>query len=285
MIVTHVHPDADAIASVWLASRFLGTDPDVIFVSAGNPDPAALDAADVVVDVGRVYDPARLRFDHHLPGMEGDCAAYQVWRYANAEQDLEYLAPLVNLVLAGDIGDASAKQSRDVGLHALITGMHARKASDLEVMMFGFQLLDLIEEGLKAKYEARKALARATVYQSNDGLIVAIKDGDQGCTAAAFENGAALVVFQSSYQLADGSTTHAVGVQRSGGRSDPHVGQLIERLANELEAYVQGEELARWFRHPAGFFAGRGTAKAPDARPVTVSLESIAAEMDRVWTR
>jgi len=82
--------------------------------------------------------------------------------------------------------------------------------------------------------------------------------------------------------------SNAIGVQRSAEWTSPNVGQLVEAAIAEMKALL-GEamvmELSSWFRHPAGFFAGRGTGKAPDPRPVEVDLEVVARLLDRVWRR
>ena len=44
-------------------------------------------------------------------------------------------------------------------------------------------------------------------------------------------------------------------------------------------------ELKSWFCHPGGFFAGRGTAKAPVFNPVIIDLNELAQLIDKEWKR
>lgn len=294
-IVTHTSPDFDAIGAVWLLQRFGGLeDADVRFVNTGSPDPAVLAEATAVVDTGREYDPERLRFDHHqLPGAEANatCAAFQVFQHLAPNGELVYLAPLNALILNGDTGGRNygAEWSRLTGIHALLAVRKARKANDLALLAWGMAVLDDLAEHLKAHYEARATLDAHTVYRSSDGLLVALRDAPPHATSAAYENGARLVLFQSS-----GEGTNAIGIMRAGEWREPSCKALILGILNDAECDVPGSirwdsaayiELASWYLHEAGFFAGRGTAKAPDPRPIDADLADIARAIDGAWQR
>lgn len=292
IIVTHTSPDWDAIGAVWLLMRFGGMEgAEVRFVNTGAPDAAVLAAADAVVDTGREYDPLRLRFDHHQfsgAAASETCAAFQVVQHLAPNGELVHLAPLNALILHGDIGSRAygADWSRLVGIHALLSVRKARKAGDLALLSWGMDVLDDLAEHLKARYEAREMLESCTVYRSDDGLLVALREAPIHATFAAFEAGARLVLFQSASEA-----TNTIGLQRAGEWQEPHCGGLVSSLLNDydcglddISADMYGE-LATWYRHQAGFFAGRGTAKAPDPRPIAVDLADIARAIDAAWQR
>lgn len=295
IIVTHTSPDWDAIGAVWLLMRFGGMDgADVQFVNTGLPDAALLAQADAVVDTGREYDPARRRFDHHhLPGAEANatCATFQVFQHLAPNGELVHLAPLNALILHGDTGSRlyGADWSRQVGIHALLSvrkARKARKAGDLALLAWGMDILDDLAEHCKARYEARDLLDTHTVYRSDDGLLVALKEAPQHASSAAFEAGARLVLFQHSDPAIP---TNAIGIWRAGEWQEPHCGELVRAVCDDTiigprsEAVVS--ELLTWYRHQAGFFAGRGTAKAPDPRPIIADLADIARAIDVAWER
>lgn len=295
MIITHTSPDWDAITSCWLLQRYGGfSDAPVVFVNTGNPDRALLDSAVAVVDTGRAYDVTRWRFDHHhLPGTEANatCAAHLVWCWLEARAPIpsaEYdtlmaIEDLVRLVFNGDTGgnEWGAAYSRTVGIHALLSAQKAKRLSDAELLAYGYQILDDLAAHLIARDEARRTLAQHTVYASEDGLVRGLSGAPQGATFAAFEAGARLVVFHS-----EAPGTVSVGVMRGGEGDEPHCGALVSLLIIEGGAGdLLSAELDTWFRHPAGFFAGRGTAKAPDPRPLAVSAAEIAAAIDEAWRR
>lgn len=293
-IVTHTSPDWDALGAVWLLKRFGALDSAyVLFVNTGAP--GDLESATAVVDTGRDLDPLRLRFDHHqLPGAEANtcCATSLVFQWLkHSAADLEWLAPLIDLIEAGDTGQAKygADMSRAVGIHALLSARKARRETDLQLLDWGMAILDDLAAHLKARHEAKEALAGHTAYRSDDGLVLALSGAPQGATFAAFEQGARLVVFHS-----ETPETVSVGVMRGGEQHEPSCKALILGILNDAECDAPGSlrwdsqeymELARWYLHEAGFFAGRGTQKAPDPRPLTASLIEIAQTIDAAWRR
>jgi hypothetical protein len=294
MIVTHTNPDFDAITGVWLLKRFGGLEHhSVEFVNTGNPDPEILINAIAVVDTGRIFDPFALRFDHHhLEGQLANdtCAALQVYEYLQSRVDIEYLESLVNLVFAGDTGRREANTSREIGLHAMLSGykMWFREQNpdallaDNLILTYGMGLLDTLEVKLRKQAETRIELEEKVVYRSDDNLVWAIKHGSTGSTFAAYEEGARVVVFEGDPFEVEGGITYSIGLMRAGEWQEPHVGKLAEIVAN-IDEYT--DEINTWFKHPAGFFAGRGTAKAPVFEPVEIDLAGLASKVDAAWRR
>lgn len=293
-IVGHVSPDWDCIAALWLLIRYApGFDEArVELVNTSSPDPAILAGASAVVDTGKVLDPARLRFDHHqLPATEAQTSATKlVWEHLNYAQTFDHLAPLIGLINAGDLGhrDDAIDTSRAVGLHAQLSARKAAKWDDYKLLDWGFGELDLLADHLLARQQARAMLEQHVVYRSDDGLIVALDRAPQAASFAAQEAGARLVLFHSLYP-----ETVAVGCTRAAEWQEPHVGRLVEYILTTAAQQMIGAahyeyvapELATWYCHPAGFFAGRGTPKAPDARPLDTDLVIIARLIDEAWTR
>lgn len=303
-IVTHQNPDFDAITGVWLLKRFGGLEAEMVaFVNTGNPDMALLASAKAVVDTGREYDVNSLRFDHHhLPGSGANdtCSALQVYKYLQAVYPgvFDYLKPLVQLVFAGDTGRSEANFSRELGIHAMLSGFKVgfteRKecATDEAIMEYGFSLLDTLALRLRNQAKARAELAEKTVYKSADGLVWAIKHGSVGSSFAAFDEGARVVVFEGEPIEVKGGLTYPIGLMRAGEWQEPHCGELVEKIMEicdyELASRTAGdfrEELSRFFNHPAGFFSGRGTTKAPVFEPVEVDLAQLVKLVDEVWKR
>lgn len=290
MIITHTSPDFDAIASVWLLKRFGGFDAvPVQFVNTGNPDPALLEQAAAVVDTGRIYDVTRWRFDHHqLPGKEANstCAAWMVWDWLHARaaipseafDTLVAIEPLIQLVFQGDTGRREADYSRRLGIHALLSNQKRQGADDHTLLAYGCHLLDNLAQSLTSQAEAQRSLQAHTVYESADGLVVALLNAPLGATHAAHEKGARLVVFHDE-------TTKARGVMRGGEGQDVHVGALIQRIAYLADDTPLAHELHKWYCHQAGFFAGRGTAKAPVDDALEVPIVEIARIVDGAWER
>lgn len=292
MIVTHISPDFDAIGYVWLMQRFGGgADQPVVFVDTGNPDPDILASAWSVGDTGRVFDPAARRFDHHqLPGIESNqtCATLQTYEWLIAHEttpDLIAIRPIVELIFCGDTGSplAGADASRTVGIHALLSAQKANRRADAELLAYGCDLLDDLADVAIARAHGAAQLHTFTTYRSDDGLVVALDGAPRGATYAAFDAGARLVFFAS-----EDRGSFARGVQRGNSESgEPHVGELIDLVACSTPHIDLITEINQWFLHPAGFFAGRGTAKAPCETPMRegLTIAMIAAAVNGVWTR
>jgi hypothetical protein len=282
-IITHQSPDWDAIGAAWLVQRFLLPDAQIICASREEIEECkATDAA--IVDCGGEYEPERLCFDHHqLKGEAANqtCATQQVFEWVVRTQPIAYLAPIIDLIWAGDTGRDTygADTSREVGLHAMLAGRKALGWTDDALMEWGCQELDLLSDRLKRQQQAREELTEKCVWQSDDGKIVAIKHGEPRHSQAAFAAGATLVVFRSDIPTADG-VTHAIGVQRNQANEFPHVGELL--AVSEIDADTKTDG---WVRLEAGFFTGRGTPKGPRLDPVPegLTVEAVARAIDAAW--
>jgi hypothetical protein len=292
MIVTHTNPDFDAITGVWLLKRFGGLEKEeVAFVNTGNPDQEKLNDAIAVIDTGKQLDSINLRFDHHhLPGQDANnvCAALQVYQSIKNFADIAHLKPLIDLIFAGDTGRSEANDSRNLGIHALLSGFKAsfrecgEFASDNAIMEYGFDLLDILALRLKNQMKARAELEEKTVFKSQDGLVWAIRHGSQGSSFAAFEEGARLVIFEGQPVEVNGGTTYPVGIMRAGEWQEPDTGKLAEEAVLIDNDFV---EINSWFKHPAGFFTGQGTPKAPVFEPTTIDISALAATISNIWIR
>jgi hypothetical protein len=284
-IVTHTNPDMDAIASAWILKKYLLPDAEIFFVNTGATDPALLDFATAVVDTGKVYDTARLRFDHHqFPGESANstCAAMQVyWYLLGLGAPVTHLESLIFLIYQGDTGKPEANESRRLGIHALLSGYKfwfrengaAPRIPDDMLYEQGARMLDVLESWLRKQRDARAELAEKVVYRSPDNAVWAIRHGGVSTTFAAYEEGAQVIVFEAEPLDLVGGTTYGVGITRAQ-ESTTDVGQLAKAVAASHPEFA--EEIGRWFCHPAGFFAGRGTAKAPVFEPVTVDIATLA---------
>ena len=296
-IVTHTSPDWDAIGYAWLMRRWGGaSEAEIRFVNTGSPDPEVLAGAWSVGDTGRVFDPAARRFDHHqLPGRESNetCATLMTYEWLAAQNntpereatrsEIEAIHKIVALIYQGDTGlqTGDIAASRLVGIHALLAARLKRGESDEALVAWGCAVLDDLADLAIARKAAARMLHSYTAWRSMDGLVVALEDAPREATGAAFEDGAAFVFFASEDR---GSI--ARGVQR--GRSEnalPHAGELIGLAAEATSHPGVTAELRQWYLHPAGFFAGRGTAKAPCYEAMTCDIADIAIEFSRMWVR
>jgi hypothetical protein len=198
------------------------------------------------------------------------------------------LKPLVDLIHAGDTAGALARQSAETGIHALLGAYKRQAKTDADVLAWGCEQLDLLAASLRHRSDAKAKLEACLIYQSADNQVVGIVGGDGSVTYAAHEvYGSRLAVFANEQTLPDGSVTYAVGVSRLGGAevTEPNVGDIVRHVLETTQDEAMAHELGGWFRHPAGFFAGRGTATAPSTEPLVVQPLNLCAAIDAAWER
>lgn len=296
VIITHIAPDFDATAYCWLMRRYAPgfQDARLNFMPLNALDRPALEAADSVGDMGGQYDPANWRFDHHQfqgRASTGTCAAKMTWQQLIVlGQDLQYLQPLIDEIHQGDLARTPV-----VGIHSLMRGWKITTSEiDLEfpnyaIYCHGTRILDAIAADLEKKAADKLELDRLVVWKSDDALIWAIKGGATGTSFAAYDEGARVVVFEGKPIVLEGAhgakvTTYPVGATRAPEWTEPDLGALVVDLLSYGEPNLRNE-LGRWYRHNAGFYAGRGGIKAPDDKPLEVSLKEIAQGFELFWDR
>lgn len=158
---------------------------------------------------------------------------------------------------------------------------------------------DVLKRGAALRARAQHALD-SPAYSSADGKVIALAKADPYASSAAYESGVRLVIFYNGIPRGPGEPPQiVVGCARSSEWQEPHIGQLLEVVeagaaglignntdrGQEAEAAALLEELAGWYRHPAGFMAGITEKGSVRTAPLRVPLERIAAAIDAAWRR
>lgn len=311
-IYTHTNPDWDALGAAWMAKQIYPVS-EVNFIPADAAIPPSRFPT-VAVDVGRRYENSV--FDHHHdPSLPAATQLVLDYWVASADRSTYYykyppknLDNLAELIDAGDRGLPLADESRREGMHAVLSAWKRERPGDQELLRRGFELLDEVATRLdrgetmqevnawirqtyaKEIGEWQKFLStldseaqRAVTYRSPDGAFVAVRDGSPPLTFHLLDQPETqLVLFTSRSE--NPTPTVAVGLQR-GREVDMNCGQVVESAiayAREIGREDMVRELESWFRHPAGFFAGRGSAKAPNPAPLEFPFEELTGLIDEV---
>lgn len=270
-IVTHQRPDLDAILAAYLLKRYADVSADVRFVPAGETDPTAW----AVVDTGGMYDPEKLRFDHHGCGPdEEDSAALQVWTHLiECGVQVQHLNPLVYLVHRGDTGstDDDVQNSYDLGLHAIVSAYandHAQKHTDHEVFNFAYSIIYALDERLCRRASAREQYRNHVIF--DDHPVIALYAATAAHTQCAHDEGYPIVVWSNVLNNGEG-LSYAIGVSRKKGVDTPHIGEVLKETSIYPKLVADG-----WYFHEGGFFAGRGIQKAQRSDPPPLSALEVA---------
>ena len=255
LVITHQRVDLDACASVWLAKRYLGGD-EVRFVPADWQGPVL--EGELAVDLPVGIKGERSAFEALLSQIEGVGLKVE-------ELEMEALRRIAEFVSAVDTASIPFAKSqegqylRDFGLQAVIHGAHSVRTPDEEIVDFIIQALDLVLANIKASIEAERAQPDEVV-----GRVAVLYDRPPNHTYFMFGKGFRAVVYRSGNNL---------GVVRA---RDSKV-RMDHPKVKELTAGEDG-----WFFHPAGFLAGRGTAKAPASSPSRIDPLELARVVDEI---
>jgi hypothetical protein len=293
-IVTHQSPDFDAICYLWLVKRFASQvvptfkDAEINLMSLSRIDQDVLEAAISVGDMGGVYRPETWRFDHHhLEGSQSTntCAAKMLWEYLlYLGIDVSYLSPLIKVIWQGDLA-----RTEPVGIHSILWGgglqknlLTGQRLTDMEMVAVGFDLLDRAAAWLKHKVETKAELDEKVIWKSDDKLIWAIRGGTPSVTFSAYDKGARIVVFEGEPIKTPEGISYPMGASRAPEWKEPHLGKLVDLV---LSSSPVAKELTLWFRHQDGFFAGRGSRKAPCYELPKCDLKDLATFFNTAWKR
>lgn len=195
LIVTHIHPDLDAIMSSWLLVRFDQSrygDAKFAFVPAPTTYknlPPDNDPDIVHLDVGGG------KFDHHKPGGFSTCASKLVWEELVAEGLVlptdEAIKAMVEIAMEVDTfadcywpGTDSPRMA--LMLHEIIPALHRLQTHDNEaVLRMVLVYLDGVYQRLKDWEKGKEAINEGTEFESawGKGIVVTTAADDVSKTA------------------------------------------------------------------------------------------------------
>lgn len=195
-IVGHMSVDWDVITALWLGIEYDNWPGLILLPPSGLRNSLVLHKAHAVADNGGELDWSRCRYDHHHLGDGANltCATYEVFKHLHHQRKApEFMEPIIQLVLAGDTGHPSANQSRQIGMHAALTGLKLQGKKDPELLHICFNLLSGLKYGIADQpdvmtrllialdqplfrhaihtAQAARLLPTQTLYSSQDGRV------------------------------------------------------------------------------------------------------------------
>lgn len=206
LIVTHIHPDLDAIMSAWLLVRFNQPqygDASFEFVPAPTTYknlPPDNDPNIAHVDVGGG------KWDHHKPGGFSTCASKLVFEDLVAEnlvsQEDEALKEMVETAFEIDTfkdcywpGTDSPRMA--FMLHEIIPALHRLQTHDNEaVLRLVFVYLDGVYQRLKDWERGKEAINEGEEFESSWGKGVVVKTAADDVSKIAQKMGYQIVIIE-----------------------------------------------------------------------------------------
>lgn len=268
IIVTHHHPDLDAIMSVWLLVRFdqpnFG-DAALAFVQAPLTYKGQVVDSDkdiVHVDVGGG------RFDHHKPGGFATSAARLVWEDLVAQglvspTDLA-LRQMTEVgyeidTFADCYWEEAGKPRAAFALHEILPALHRLQIYDNEaVTRLGFTYLDAVYQRLKDYQRGKEAINEGQEFVCAWGRGIVVETAADDVSKIAQKMGYDLVLIHD--------TEH--GYLKI--KTAPKVEKSLEDLYVKI---CERESAKRWVYHNSGhmLFSGSDKGKLREPTELTVS--------------
>ena len=177
LLGTHNGPfHADDVLAAALIRTFLDADAQVV----RSRDPEVLQSADIVFDVGHVFDPATRRFDHHQREYEGKrSSAGMVLDFLVAEEHVDVpLADHLRRVLVDyvDAVDVGARQPEEgVPCFSMLIGVLNESAhEDFDALYergvaMAMDLVGGLRDGLQRANAAKEEVHRAMKAAADSG--------------------------------------------------------------------------------------------------------------------
>lgn len=256
IIVTHNHPDLDAIMAAWLLIRFDQSrygDASFAFVPAPTTyknQPVDSDPQVVHVDVGAG------KFDHHKPGGFSTCAARLVWEELVAESLISSSdQPLREMITAAYEIDTFAdcywpgtdSPRMALMLHEIIPALHRLQTHDNEeVLRLVLVYLDGVYQRLKDWEKGKEAVDEGEEFESPWGRGIVVKTAADDVSKIAQKMGYKIVVIEDSKH----------GYLKI--KTAPAVSLSLQALYDKIGSR---EDRNRWVYHNSGHMLFSGSDK------------------------
>lgn len=265
-IVTHIGPDVDAIAAVWLVKNYLPgwKEAAFAFVPAGTTlhDAPPDDKSDILhVDTGFG------KFDHHQTNAD-TCAAQlvreEVEKTRGEDEALRRLIAVVNDIdhFREALRPNPTADFWDFGVTAQVDGWRLLHSDDpVKVVNLGMDALDGIYKTFQNKVWAERELTeRGVVFETRWGKSIGVETVNDEVIHVGQKMGYAVVV-----------------------RKDPKKGYLRIKalpkddidLTDVYNRLKKEEPDATWFLHASLHMVLNGSAKNPKMRPTRKTLQEI----------
>ncbi|MDO8551771.1 MAG: hypothetical protein Q7S03_03790 [bacterium] len=268
IIVTHLHPDIDALTSIWLIKRFLPdwSEAKVQLVPPGETFRGA--PPDDDPDVLHV-DTGMGKLDHHKK-RNHTSAAELTLKYVLKGRDirkldkqaLKRMVKVVNEIDNGqDIGwpDASSDHYEFM-FHNLLLSSHQSQAEERDFALY-LEILDRVFQLMKSKVQAEKTLAeKGIIFETKWGKGIAVSSPNDQVIYVGQKQGYSLVVKQEPKY-------NRVKIY---GRFDKGVD--LRKVFSALKKKDQG---SNWYLHPSRSLILHKSRAVPGQTVTNLTLEEV----------
>jgi hypothetical protein len=257
ILVTQKNPDLDACMAIWLLKRFALPDKDcqVQFVPMGKKLKPEVESKSKVIYV----DTSGGKYDHHDTN-EYVCAASLVAKDFKLEKD-QAIKRMLEYTLKVDHGLLYEIDVNDFDLINIIEGLNIINPKNPKIVVTLIeQCLDSIYISLKNQIEAENEFKKVHIFETKWGKSAAIITSNKRVRYIAHRKGFQVYIFVDPIKGYRGFT--------SPGDSDVNFCELFDKLR-----FIEPE--ADWFLHSSKGLLLCGSAKAPDRKLSSLTLEKM----------
>ena len=252
-LVTHVHPDIDALLGIWLLARFGGfTKTDLAFVPVGR----RLEGGQNTIHV----DTGSIDFDHH-DRSDFTCASKLIYQKLFLDKKNVALEALVNYALKTDWYLLQDDENSAFSLNSIIEGLNALYPNNPHhVASRIFETLDGLYMNLSSRIKAEEEYEKGFQFESALGRGFAVESTVPSVREVAYRKGAQIFVFVDPVKGYRGYKARSqAGIDFS----------ELYNLVRELEPG------ADWFLHSSHELLLCGSDKAPDRKLSNLTLHQL----------
>jgi hypothetical protein len=257
IIVTQTNPDLDACMSIWLLTRFAfpGIEYELRFLPVGKRM-----TEDVVSGREVIYvDTGGSKYDHHHTS-EYVCAASLVADDLELKEN-EAIARMIRYTLKVDHGQLFNIDVSDFDLINVIEGMNIMYAKNPKTTVIKLlECLDAVYRSLLREIEAEGEIKRIIVFDTKWGRGAALSSSNKFVRYLCHRKGYIIFIYVDPVKGYRGFTAP--------GDSGVDFSIIYERVRNI-------EPDADWFLHSSKELLLCGSAKAPDRKLSSLTLEQM----------
>ncbi len=275
-IVTHISPDLDAIASVWLVKRFLHgfEHAEISFVPAGKTlNDAAPDEDPQIIHV----DTGLGQFDHHQL-TERTSAARRVFDHILEKDQIKRshipaLERIVEVVTMYDnfgevfLSDPTA-DVYNFSLNELISGLKSFTQNNHETVEKILPMFDALLISMKVKVSAETELSKGVTLQTRWGRSLIVETQNDEVLKLGLK---------SNYTFVARIDPERRYIRI---KTFPNADYRLDDLATEIKTADQPH--ARWYLHPTGNMLLNNNTADPEKETTALTTQQLIAIIQRL---
>lgn len=268
VLVTHINPHLDDIASIWLFKKFHPDfkDAKVEFISASRDAAVSQESKDKIF-----LGTGGGRFDEHKEGLD-TCATSLAYEYLKKEKYLpedeisqKALEKLIEWNRLIDAGKAPDSQFDEFSVQAFIRTKDGSHQTSNKSVELGVEILERILAVLKRKQQSLKDWEKRVEFQTKFGKSFAVVSETINREFCREQEGDLFLMYNPKYKSVQFFT--------------PSFEIDLEPIYKKLKSL---DPEASWFLHQSHHMVICGSSSAPDSKTTKLSFKELLEAVENI---